>query len=440
MQLIHRFFLMLVLLPATWAAHADPGQITAISFSSQPTARIGFDLAGQTHQRFFTLSNPSRLVIDFLDMPNLPTITQPPADHPLFTNLRCAIRNGKNLRVVLELKADAEAKSSISKQANGSQLVFDLIPKDNQNAARTPATTPPPAASIDNQQNTAQPAPRPVKIKSAKSKARDIIVAIDAGHGGKDTGAQGLNGTLEKDVVFAIARHLENLVNNQPGMRAVMIRNGDYFVHLNERVRIAQAAKADLFISIHADAFNDPSAHGASVYTLAKKGASSQAARWLAESENAVDASNNEMDDTLSSVLHDLTRTAAKEASQNIGNKVLKSVKTVGHLHRSSVQKAGFVVLKSAEMPSILVETAFISNPDEERRLTSNAYQEKMASAVFGGIMAHFRQYAPADTLLARRSKSAKATSLSASENQEPSARNHLPIEAVPPTVPRLKS
>ena len=256
------------------------------------------------------------------------------------------------------------------------------------------------------------------------------MVAIDAGHGGKDVGAQGSNGVQEKDVVFAIAKRLETLVNNQPGMRAVMIRNGDYFVYLKERVRIAQAAKADLFVSIHADAFNDPDAHGASVYTLSNKGASSQAARWLADSENSADRLDdqaiNDMDDTLASVLHDLSKTAAKEASQNIGNKVLKSVKAVGHLHRSVVQKAGFVVLKSPDIPSILVETAFISNPDEERHLTSSAYQDKMATALFGGIMAHFRQYAPADTLLAQQARPSKSAKVAVSATPEPNAGNHL--------------
>jgi N-acetylmuramoyl-L-alanine amidase len=266
-------------------------------------------------------------------------------------------------------------------------------------------------------------APASANVKVVKAKGRDIVVAIDAGHGGKDVGAQGGNGTQEKDVVFAIAKRLEGMVNNQPGMRAVMIRKGDYFVKLRERVRIARAAKADLFVSIHADAFNDSSAHGASVYTLSSKGASSEAARFLADSENASDlvggVSLDDKDDTLASVLLDLSQTAAKEASQNVGSKVLKNVKSVGHLHRAAVQKAGFVVLKSPDIPSILVETAFISNPEEERRLVTRAYQDKMASAVFGGIMAHFRQYAPANTLMAQLSRSGKMPRLAKREDVE---------------------
>jgi N-acetylmuramoyl-L-alanine amidase len=194
-------------------------------------------------------------------------------------------------------------------------------------------------------------------------------------------------------------------------------------VKLHQRVNIARSSKADLFVSIHADAFNDTSAHGASVYTLAKKGASSDSARWLADSENASDsvggAGIDTKDDVLASVLMDLSQTAAKEASQNVGSKVLKNVKTVSHLHREAVQKAGFVVLKSPDIPSILVETAFISNPDEEQRLNTNAYQDKMASALFRGIVAHFKQYAPANTLMAQMSKSGKVQQLAKAEQVE---------------------
>lgn len=190
-------------------------------------------------------------------------------------------------------------------------------------------------------------------------------------------------------------------------------------------------------MSIHADAFSDSQAHGASVYTLATKGASSAGAGWLAASENAVDGSGGgeDRDETLASVLMDLSSKAAKEASQNVGNKVLRSVKGVGHLHRSAVQKAGFVVLKSQEIPSILVETAFISNPEEERRLTSRAYQYKMAAAVFNGIVGHFKQYAPADTLMAQLNRSAKVPRMVAL-NKVPDERP-LPAAAKPRSEPK---
>ena len=335
------------------------------------------------------------------------------------------MRNSKDLRVVFQLKTDADSREALINKDKGVELQLDLTPRQNapgkQAAERVAvkqeaAIIAPPVSKKARSQETGSVA-KPVMVKTEKPKGRDIIVAIDAGHGGKDVGAQGGNGTQEKDVVFAIAKRLEGMVNSQSGMRAVMIRKGDYFVKLHERVKIAQAAKADLFVSIHADAFNDPSTHGASVYTLANKGASSAAARWLAESENAADGDGgDDRDDALNSVLIDLTKTAAMKASQNVGSKVLRSVNSVGHLHRNSVQKAGFVVLKSPDFPSILVETAYISNPEEEQRLNSRAYQDKMASAVFRGILSHFRQYAPANTLMAQLSKAGKVRRLADAE------------------------
>jgi len=425
MRRICKFFWILGLLPQASIAHAGQAQIQAVNYSSQLGGRVGFDVSGSVHHRFFTLTKPSRLVVDFENTSLRQVINPPPADHPLFVNVRSAMRNSKDLRVVFELKADADAKEAIVKKGSGALLQLDLAVKNKPPAK---PEIPSVISKKDKPMDLGGAAAKPTNFKAAKVKGRDIVVAIDAGHGGKDVGAQGGNGTQEKDVVFAIAKRLEGMVNTHAGMRAVMIRKGDYFVNLRERVKIAHAAKADLFVSIHADAFNDPSAHGASVYTLSRNGASSEAARWLADSENASDMVGgigiNDKDDTLVSVLHDLSHTAAKEASQNIGSKVLKSVKSVGHLHRSAVQKAGFVVLKSPDIPSILVETAFISNPEEERRLTSRAYQDKIASAVFNGIMAHFVQYAPANTLLAQQSKSRKIPPLAVRDELGPIAED----------------
>lgn len=401
--------------------YAEQNQINALNYSAQQADRVVFDLAAPRPYRYFVLKNPSRLVVD-LDDTRVPTaLQQPPADHPLLAGVRSGVRNGKDLRVVFEMKADADAKVLVVGKSGGSQLQFDLAAKPQARLAKLEKTADEPSKPLkkDSAMQTVALLPKPNPIKPAKAKGRDIVIAIDAGHGGKDVGAQGANGTQEKDVVFAIAKRLQGMVNRQPGLKAVMIRDGDYFVKLKERVRLAQAAKADLLVSIHADAFSDESAHGASVYTLANKGASSAGARFLADSENASDAISgglDDKDDALASVLMDLSQSAAKEASQNVGNKVLRSVKSVGHLHRSAVQKAGFVVLKSGEIPSILVETAFISNPDEERRLTTRAYQDKMASAVFGGIMSHFRQYAPANTMIAQLSKFGKASRLAVND------------------------
>jgi len=236
---------------------------------------------------------------------------------------------------------------------------------------------------------------------------RNVIIAIDAGHGGVDPGASGPNGTQEKQVVLAIARELEALVRRERGMRAVMVRNRDVFLPLRRRTEIARAHKADLFVSIHADAYNDRRVTGSSVYALSPRGATSEAARWLAERENAADLVGgvklDDKDDLLASVLLDLAQTGTIEASLNVANRVLRELGRVGETHKDSVQQAGFMVLKSPDIPSILVETAYISNPDEEKRLTSPAHQKALAQAILAGIRQYFTEHAPPGTLLAAR-------------------------------------
>jgi len=415
MQQIIKFFWVLGLSLLALSAHAA-AQFESLKFSGQQAGLLEFNLKGSPHYRYFTLKNPSRLVVDLEDTTLSSGIDQPPADHPMAVGVRSALRNQNGVRVVVELNANAAAKVTEISKGSDMQLRFELVatadPDSAPVATQAAVGKAKPVKALQPVGNTSPVATTKPKQRPAKAKGRDIIVAIDAGHGGKDVGAQGGNGTQEKDVVFAIAKRLEKHVNQQPGMKAVMIRNGDYFVKLRERVNIAQKARADLFVSIHADAFDDPSAHGASVYTLANNGASSHVAQFLANSENAADiaggAGSDIQDDTLASVLMDLSNKAAKEASQHVGNRVLKSVKSAGHLHRSNVQKAAFVVLKSP-IPSILVETAFISNPEEERRLNTRAYQDQMAAAIFNGVKAHFKQYAPADTLFAQLQKSGRA-------------------------------
>ncbi len=428
MRQIIRFLWVLGLFVQVMLAHAAPAQVENLSFSSQQNGRLQFDLSDTPHYRYFTLKNPSRLVVDFQDTTLSQALAQPTSDQSMAVAVRSAVRNKSDLRIVVELSSDASVQ--VAALNGGKQLRFDLsaiaAPTDLEpaeaNKAKAKAVPIKPVAK-------AEKVAKKSRSDFVKASGRDIVIAIDAGHGGKDVGAQGPHGIQEKDVVLSIAKRLERAVNRQAGMKAVMIRDGDYFVKLNQRVQKAQDAKADLFVSIHADAFDDPSAHGSSVYTLSTKGASSQGAQYLANSENASDAAGgygSEIhDDTLASVLMDLSNKAAKEASQHIGSKVLKSVKSVGHLHRSNVQKAGFVVLKSP-IPSILVETAFISNPDEERRLTSTAYQDKMATAVFGGIMAHFKRYAPADTLFAQLQKSGRSAVRIAANEKSKSAVSKL--------------
>jgi len=229
------------------------------------------------------------------------------------------------------------------------------------------------------------------------SKKRDIIVAIDAGHGGEDPGATGRRGTREKDIVLQIARKLRELINKKPGMKAVMIRNGDYYISLRGRTKKARKANADIFISIHADAFKNTKAHGSSVFILSSRGASSEAAKWLAKKENQADlvggVSLDDKDDMLAKLLLDLSQTATIEASNSVASRVMKGLKKVGKTHKNSVERAGFAVLKSPDIPSLLVETGFISNPKEEKLLKSAAYQKKMAQAILNGVDGYFKRY-----------------------------------------------
>jgi N-acetylmuramoyl-L-alanine amidase len=239
-------------------------------------------------------------------------------------------------------------------------------------------------------------------------KLRDLIIAIDAGHGGEDPGTIGRKGTREKDVVLAIAKELSRQIKNEPGMRPVMVRRGDYYVGLRRRMKIARESRADLFVSIHADSFKDPRVRGSSVYVLSRNGASSEAARWLAEQENAADlvggVSLDDKDDLLASVLLDLSQTATLSASTDVGTNVLKQLGTYGKTHKRRVQRAGFMVLKSPDIPSILVETAFLSNPSEEKRLRNRGQQRKLARAMVTGVRGYFRYNAPPGTRLAKRS------------------------------------
>ena len=242
----------------------------------------------------------------------------------------------------------------------------------------------------------------PVKAEHARPEARDLIIAIDAGHGGEDPGAIGKNGTREKDVVLAIARALAQRVDTEPGMKAVLTRDGDYFVPLRDRMRRARAQQADLFVSIHADSIRDRSVDGSSVYILSQRGATDEAARWLAERENASDliggVSLDDKGDVLASVLLDLSQSASLSASEAAAERVLHQLNQVGEIRKPLVQQARFIVLKSPDIPSMLVETAYISNPQEEQRLRGPAQQAKLAAAIHRGIRDYFYSDPPAGT------------------------------------------
>jgi N-acetylmuramoyl-L-alanine amidase len=242
---------------------------------------------------------------------------------------------------------------------------------------------------------------------------RPLVVAIDPGHGGQDPGAIGPTGKREKDVTLAIGRELARQINATPGLKAYMTRDTDVFIPLNRRAQLARAAKADIFVSVHADAAENRSANGSSVYVLSTKGASSQRARWLADKENAADLIGGRMpaaDNTLASVLLDLTQSGHMRASEDAAGHVLSGLGRIGSNHKSGIERANFAVLRTSDMPAMLVETAFISNPDEERRLTSADYQRTLARAVLGGIDAYFLQQPPPGTMYAARASAGAAS------------------------------
>jgi N-acetylmuramoyl-L-alanine amidase len=352
--------------------------------------RIVFDVNGPLEHTLFVLNNPARVVVDLLDTKLGVKIDRPTDADKLLEGVRHASRNHRDLRVVFDLRKPVRPRSFLLKpnKKYGYRLVVDLY--DKGDAAKTLKET------------IKRSAPR------NPGKLRDLIIAIDAGHGGEDPGTIGRKGTREKDVVLAIAKELRRQIKNTPGMRPVMVRRGDYYVGLRRRMKIAREHRADLFVSIHADSFKDPRVRGSSVYVLSRNGASSEAARWLAEQENAADlvggVSLDDKDDLLASVLLDLSQTATLSASTDVGTNVLKQLGATGKTHKRRVQRAGFMVLKSPDIPSILVETAFLSNPSEEKRLRNRTQQRKIAKAMVAGVKGYFKYNAPPGTHLAGRS------------------------------------
>jgi len=405
--------------------YAGQVNISSLRYWNTPDQnQMLFDVSSSPEHRVFLMNNPARLVIDIRNANVKQVLSQPPPSHPLFSQVRVAPKNKTDLRIVVDLKREISAKSMSlrTNSMDGHRLVIELLGKAPDKYAKVEEraetkTTADKMAAVKTTESTKvvgkpvkelQPvAAKKARIEPTKVANRDkgIIVAVDAGHGGDDPGAHGQNGTEEKKVTLAIARKLADLINKQPGMKAVMVRKGDYFVDLRKRMQIARAAKADLFISIHADAFQNSTVKGASVFTLSNKGATSEAARWLADSENAADlvggVSLNDKEDVLASVLLDLSQTATQDASVTVAGKVLRNFERIGELHYGSVQKAGFLVLKSPDVPSILVETAFISNPSEELKLVNTAHQSKIALAIFNGVRSYFNKSTPEESRVA---------------------------------------
>jgi N-acetylmuramoyl-L-alanine amidase len=360
--------------------------------------RLVFDLTGPVQHSVFTLSAPDRLVIDIngatLGAPlNVNTSNTP------ITAMRSAQRTPTDLRVVIDLKKAVTPKSfTLAPNAQyGNRLVVDLF-----DSAEAAAPAPPPT-------NVATVAPVPVtpvepavKLPPAPAGKRDIIVVIDAGHGGEDPGASGSSGQHEKDVVLAIARELQRQVSGMKGYRAELTRTGDYFIPLRGRTEIARKKGADLFVSIHADAAPSAAAFGASVFALSDRGATSETARWLADSENRSDliggagsVSLDDKDRMLAGVLLDLSMTASLTSSLDVGQKVLSNISRVTPLHKQRVEQAGFMVLKSPDIPSILVETGFISNSNEASKLSAASHQQALARSISAGVRQFFQNPPP---------------------------------------------
>ncbi|AJQ50263.1 TPA: N-acetylmuramoyl-L-alanine amidase [Pseudomonas putida] len=373
--------------------------------------RLVFDLSGPVQHSVFTLSAPDRLVIDINGATLAAPLNVATSNTPI-TSVRSAQRTPTDLRVVVDLKKSVTPKSfTLAPNAQyGNRLVVDLY---DQEADAIAASAPPPApAPVQTPATTpavpVSPAQPAIKLPPVPSGKREIVVAIDAGHGGEDPGASGSRGQHEKDIVLQIAKELQRQINSERGFRAELTRTGDYFIPLRKRTEIARKKGADLFISIHADAAPSRAAFGASVFALSDRGATSETARWLADTENRSDliggAGNVSLDDKdrmLAGVLLDLSMTATLSSSLNVGQKVLGNMGRVTSLHKQRVEQAGFMVLKSPDIPSILVETGFISNNNEAAKLATASHQQALARSIHTGVRQYFQQNPPPGTYIA---------------------------------------
>lgn len=399
--------------------------------------RVTLEHAGAIKYKHFLIENPWRMVIDLLDMRLDNTLkeltSRLQADDPYVQQIRVAQYDANTVRMVFDLKAEVKPEiftiDPVAEYKN--RFVVDFYPKkavdpllalldksgdpmmredeisralrlaesETNGSLKLEGMTPeksqqPPKTEVAKAQPNA-----PVEKKPALEMKRIITVAIDPGHGGEDPGAIGKGGTYEKNVVLAISKKLKAEIDKMPGMRAMLTRNGDFFVPLNTRVQKARSVNADLFVSVHADAFIRPTAGGSSVYVLSERGATSTAAKWIANKENASDliggVNIKGTDAQLAKVLLDLSTTAQINDSLKLGDAVLGNLGKVNRLHKPRVEQAGFAVLKAPDIPSILIETAFISNPAEEKKLADASHQQELAEAIAKGIANYFAKNPP---------------------------------------------
>jgi len=340
--------------------------------------------------QLFSLANPDRLVLDLQGVDAGEALTalegKVSSDDPYIGKLRVARNRPGVVRLVLDLKAAVKPQVFALKPIGeyGYRLVLDVYPRVAED----------PLLALIESDGKTTPA-----YKDGAPVSRLATIVIDPGHGGEDPGARGRHGTYEKNVTLMIARRLKKLIDAEPGMRAMLTRDGDYYLSLAARVEKARRVKADLFVSIHADAFVQPYARGSSVFALSERRATSEAARWLANSENDADliggVNLDVKDRYLARTLLDLSQTATIDYSLKLGQSVLSELGRVNTLHRGHVEQASFAVLKAPDVPSILVETAFISNPQEEKRLTDDAYQDRLAHAILAGIKRYLAKHPP---------------------------------------------
>ncbi len=382
-------------------------QVRAVNLAvSGNEAELGVDLSRATGYSLFTLAHPRRVVIDLRHATLLRSARLPRAAG-VVAGIRAGPRPQGGLRLVLQLTAALPVSAHWAFPGHGTApRLAIVIGRPGRAAANAEGVGPAdgsPAASLPQPQLQPQPV---VAAHAPLDSNRDVIIAVDAGHGGQDPGAIGRDGTEEKTVTLAIARALARRIDDEPGMRAVLTRNRDVFLPLRERLRRAREAHADMFVSVHADSVRDEAVSGASVYVLSEHGATDEAARWLAERENAADqlggVSLADKGSTLASVLLDLAQSASISASMTAAQGVLAALERVGQVRKGSVQQAGFVVLKSPDIPSMLVETAYISNPVDARRLRAPSEQQQLAGAIFIGLRSYFEQHPPTGTRFAR--------------------------------------
>jgi N-acetylmuramoyl-L-alanine amidase len=383
---------------------------------SEEYTRLTLESASAIRYTLTTVKDPDRVVVDLEDVSLTPELKKlidkiDPADPHIH-----AVRFGRFkpdiLRLVLDLKTEVEPQAFVIQPVGtyGHRLVLDIYPaippdplmaflNNKDKAGYILRDEPNIGSNVSSRTEIETARSSEAARKNRPEMIRLATVVIDPGHGGEDPGAISGRGTREKNITLAIARKLKEKIDREPNMRAALTRDGDYYISLSQRLVKARKLNADLFVSVHADAFNKPHARGSSVFALSERGATSAAAGWLAKKENEADLVGgfnlNIQDPILKQTLLDLSQTATINDSLKLGKAVLSKIGNINHLHKAEVEQAGFAVLKSPDIPSILVETAFISNPDEERKLRDHGYQDKLASAIFAGIKRYFADNPP---------------------------------------------